>query len=62
MIITKINVYVGINVQKLQFEQSNGTKGFHNGVVTYPVQATHKNLVNLFRKRKLLLLTLPFLF
>lgn len=44
---TKINVYVGINVQKLQFEQSNGTKGFHNGVVTYPVQATHRDYTEL---------------
>lgn len=41
----KINVYVGENIQDLDFQCGGGAEGFKDGVVIYGVNGTHRNLI-----------------
>jgi hypothetical protein len=42
--LNKISVYIGLNVNKLKFQQGGAPVGFDNGLVTYGVMATHRHL------------------
>ncbi len=42
---TAIKVYLGLNVQNLNFQCGGGPVGFKNGQVTYSVDATHRKLI-----------------
>jgi hypothetical protein len=42
---TAIKVYLGLNVQNLDFQCGGGPVGFKNGEVTYSVDATHRHLI-----------------
>lgn len=42
---SKINIYVGLNVQSLKFECGGGAVGFKDGVVRHSVDATSRPLI-----------------
>lgn len=42
---SKINFYVGLNVQDLKFECGGGPVGFEAGVVRYDINGTYRHLV-----------------
>lgn len=41
----KIFIYIGENIQDLKFECGGGELGFHDGVVRYFIDATHRHLI-----------------
>lgn len=42
---SKINVFLGLNVQNLKFQCGGAPLGFDNGVVTYFVNATERKMI-----------------